>query len=46
MTEKEIVEFLDWLEQVFPDKIKFGNKHIPGWEAKQKLAKSYIEIRR
>lgn len=45
MTIDEIVEFLSWLEKVFPDQIKFGSKYISNSEAKVQLAKSYVEIK-
>lgn len=45
MTEDDVVQLLTWLENVFPDRIRFGSQHISNTEAKLNLAKSFIEIR-
>jgi hypothetical protein len=45
MTKNEVVQLLSWLEEVFPDRIKFGGNYIPNAEAKDKLAEAWLEVR-
>ena len=45
MNVDEIVEFLSWLEKVFPDQIRFGGDYMSNSEAKVQLAKSNVEIK-
>ena len=46
MTKEDVLELLSWLENVFPDQIKFGSEHITSLDAKLALAEGFLSSER